>query len=138
VYSVVLQIMAACPKSIPYIFKYEDKLDLTDIPMVKIEGLNNHTCKVPVFVPSIKVEGLFYVYDTFDKAAYCLNFAVTEYWEPFEDVLDISAHSKWTNLIADIADNQRTCAQFTASVKALIQMYAENTNPRDIMFAYLR
>jgi hypothetical protein len=68
--------------------------------MVKIEGLNNRTRKVPVFAPAMKVEGLFYVYDSFDRAARRLNLAVAEYWEQFEGVLDISARSKWTNLIA--------------------------------------
>jgi hypothetical protein len=55
VYSIVLT-MAARPKSIPCI-KYEDKLDLTDMSMVKIEGLNYRTHKVPVFAPAMKVEG---------------------------------------------------------------------------------
>jgi hypothetical protein len=137
VYSIVLIRMVARPKSIPCM-KHEDKLDLTDVSMVKIEGPNNRTRKVPVFAPAMKVEGLFYVYDSFEKAACRLQFAVADYWDQFEDVLDIGARSKWSNLIIGIADNQRTCARFLACVSTLIQMYAENTKPRDIMFAYLR
>jgi hypothetical protein len=129
--------MVARPKSIPCM-KYEDKLDLTDISMVKIEGPNNRTRKVPVFAPSMKVEGLFYVYDSFEKAAHRLHFVVADYWDQFEDVLGIGACSKWSSLTIGIADNQCTRARFLASVTTLIQMYAENSNPRDIMFAYIR
>jgi hypothetical protein len=86
--------------------------------MVKIEGVNNRSRKVPVFTPTMKLEGLLYVYDSFDKAARRLNLAVAEYWEQFEDVLDISARGKWTNLIAGIAENQRTRARSTTTVNA--------------------
>jgi hypothetical protein len=91
-----------------------------------------------VFAPAMKADGLFYVYDSFEKAARRLQFAVADYWDQFEDVLDIRARSKWSNLIIGIVDNQRTHARFLACVSTLIQKYAENTNPRDIMFAYLR
>jgi hypothetical protein len=40
-------------------------------------------------------------------------------------------------LVAGIAENQCTHAQFTTTVNVLIQMYAKNTNLRDMMFAYL-
>jgi len=121
--------------------RYEDELDVKEMEMVKLEVTHRgvtRSKKVPVFKSATKVEGLFHVMDAFDKTANRLNFTVAEKWDLFEDVLDVVADRKWTNLTRNIANDQRTNQRFQEERAKLVAAFAEGESPRDTLLTYLR
>ena len=120
----------------------EKKFKQADLELVKLElenaAGNVRSKKVPVFTASIGVEGLFHANSKFDKAAERLNFQVADKWNYYEDALDATAADKWENLIAPIANNQRTGPRFNQTVAAFLHECTEDPEPRDTLIKHLK
>ena len=121
--------------------KYEGELDVTALKVVKVERIHNgvpRSRKVPVFAPKHGIVALFHVVDKFVKAGERLNFEIEDYWNQFEDVLDIVAGSKWENQVRVIGPRARTRERFKTEVDKFIASYAKHSEPQDILVRYLR
>ena len=67
--------------------KYESKLDISKIKVVKMDKTENGVRRskyFPLFTASMGVEGLIHVVDYFKKNATKINFTTAEKWENFD------------------------------------------------------
>ena len=96
---------------------YKESFTHADFDTVKLEQNledgGKKTYKVPVFVGKYSVEGLLYVEDKFRKACKRLEYTEgDELFDNWEFCLADTAEDKWTNLVAGIADADRTPNRF--------------------------
>jgi len=113
-------------------------VDLTTVKIKTIVAGVTRSKKVPVFKSATGVEGLFHVIDKFIKAGERLAFNSREHWDAFEDVLDTTAESKWSNIIHGVAVVQQMRARFNACVARLVSQCAQGDNPRDVLMEYIK
>jgi hypothetical protein len=97
-----------------------------------------HSRKTSVFTEKSGVEGFLHVLDKFLKVGNRLVFQVADYWDQFGEVLDTMAEDKWMSLIINIAVPARKMARWITTVNALLQIYGEDDNPRDILINYIK
>ena len=121
---------------------YEDELNFSEMEDWKIEiptaAGHTHSCKTPVFAEKSGLEGFLHVQDKFLIVGNRLGFQVVDYWDQFGEVLDTLREDKWTSLIIITAGPARTMARQRTTVNALLQMYGEDDNPRDLLINYIK
>ena len=90
-----------------------------------------------VFSGSEGVEGLIQTKTRFNNVAHALQLEDgPELFDNFEQVLSDNAETRWQNLVADIADADRTDVRYEDEYKNLLDSYATNRG-RDYMRDYL-
>ena len=90
-----------------------------------------------VFTGDEGVEGLIQTKTRFNSVAHALQLEEgPELFDNFEQVLSDNAETRWQNLVADIADDDRTDVRFEDEYQNLLDSYATNRG-RDYMRDYL-
>ena len=91
-----------------------------------------------VFTGEEGVEGLIQTKTRFNNVAHALQLEEGhELFDNFEQVLSDNAETRWQNLVAEIADEDRTDVRFEDEYQNLLDSYATNRG-RDYMRDYLQ
>ena len=94
--------------------------------------------KCPVFSGEHGIESLLYVEDRFSSISRQLEYTTgAELFNNFEELMVNNAEERWENIVAPIAEPQRTPIRFELAVDELRAHYCDH-EARDTMFDYLR
>jgi hypothetical protein len=103
------------------------------------EGGSSKDKKCPVFSGKHGIEGFLYIEEMFRKiASHTLSWTTgPEFFEGFEEVLLDTALMNWEDLVAPIADTDKTPERFEQMLQAMYRKYV-GAKVRDIQFEYFR